>query len=262
MRDSVEFPTKEKVAESPSPLARLRMRRIFAAAALLAVIAVAFWLYRSHRRRVTLSATDTIVLADVKNETSDPVFDDALNTALRSEMEQTPYLNILGSDKVSGTLAQLNLPPATKLSLEVARQICGKTNSKMVISQSIGDAGNGYHLQMQALDCASGAILAREQADIAKRNEVVHELGVAAARLRSKLGEPADSLARFNQPLEKALSSSLEALQADTEGNKLYFAGDAEGALKLYQRAVELDPTSRSPTKRLARLTELSATTI
>jgi tetratricopeptide (TPR) repeat protein len=189
-----------------------------------------------------LSATDTIVLADVKNETGDPVFDDALDTALRYEMEQTPYLNILGADKVSGTLAQLNLPPTTQLTPEVARQICGKTNSKMVISQSIGDAGNGYHLQMRALDCGSGATLAREQADIGKRNEVVHELGVTAARLRAKLGEPADSLARFNQPLEKALSSSLEALQASNQGLKLSLAGDAGGSLKLFQRVVELDP--------------------
>ena len=54
--------------------------------------------------------------------------------------------------------------------------------------------------------------------------------------------EPSDSLARFNQPLEKALSPSLEALQAATQGAKLYLAGDAEGALKLDQRAVELDP--------------------
>ena len=235
-----EFPAREKVTES-SP-SRLRLRKWFAAAALLAVIAAAFWLYWSYRRRVMLSATDTIVLADVKNETSDPVFDDALDTALRYEMEQTPYLNILGMDKVLGTLAQLKLPPTTKLTPEVARQICGKTNSKMVISQSIGDAGNGYHLQMRALDCGSGATLAKEQADIGKRNEVVHELGVTAARLRAKLGEPADSLARFNQPLEKALSASLEALQAATQGDKLYLAGDAEGALKLFQRAVELDP--------------------
>src|SRR6202043_984841 len=100
------------------------------------------WLYWSHHRRVTLSATDTIVLADVKDETSDLVFDDALDLALRYEMEQTPYLNILGSDKVSGTLAQLNLPPATKLTPDVARQICSKTNSRMVISQAIADVGN------------------------------------------------------------------------------------------------------------------------
>jgi len=236
----VEFPTRKKVSKSPSP--RLRLRKWFAAAGLLAVIAAAFWLHSSYRHQVTLSATDTIVLADVKNETSDPAFDDALDTALRYEMEQTPYLNILGIDKVFGTLAQLNLPPTTKLTPDVARQICGKTNSKMVISQSIGDAGNGYLLQMRALDCGSGATLAKEQADIGKRNEVVHELGVTAARLRAKLGEPADSLARFNQPLEKALSSSLQALQAGTQGRSLYLAGDVEGALKLCQRAVEMDP--------------------
>jgi eukaryotic-like serine/threonine-protein kinase len=236
----VEFPNREKITESPSP--RLRLHKWFAAAGLLAVIAAAFWLSWSYSRLVTLSPTDTIVLADVKNETSDPVFDDSLDTALRYEMEQTPYLNILGIDKVSGTLAQLNLPPTTKLTPEVARQICAKTNSKMVISQSIGDAGNGYHLQMRALDCWSGATLAKEHADIGQRNEVVHELGITAARLRAKLGEPADSLARFNQPLEKALSSSLEALQAGTQGLKLSLAGDADGALKLYQRAVELDP--------------------
>jgi eukaryotic-like serine/threonine-protein kinase len=235
-----EVPTEEKVAESSLP--RFRFRGWFSAAGLLAVVVAALWLYSSHHRRVTLSPTDTIVLADVKNETGDPVFDDALDTALRYETGQTPYLNVLGDDKVLGTLAQLNLPPTTKLTPDVARQICRKTNSKVVISQSIGDAGNGYHLQMRALDCGSGATLATEQADIAKRNEVVHELGVTAARLRAKLGEPADSLARFNQPLENALSSSLEALQAATQGLKLSLAGDAEGGLKLYQRAVELDP--------------------
>jgi serine/threonine protein kinase/DNA-binding winged helix-turn-helix (wHTH) protein len=221
---------------------RLRIRRWFWSAALLAVIAAAFWLYWSYRYRVTLSATDTIVLADVNNATSDPVFDDALNASLRRGMGQTPYLNILGLDKVSGTLQQLKLPPATKLTPDVARQVCGKTNSKMVITQSISDAGNGYHLQMRALDCASGATLAREQADIGNRNEVVHELGITAARLRAKLGEPAASLARFNQPLEKALSASLEALQAGSQGLKLSLAGDAEGGLKFYLRAVELDP--------------------
>jgi eukaryotic-like serine/threonine-protein kinase len=236
----VEFPARQRAIKSPPP--RLRSRKWIAAAALLAVIAAAFCLYWNYRRRITLTAADTIVLADVKNETSDPVFDDVLDTALRYEMEQTPYLNVLGIDKVVGTLAELNLPPTTRLTAEIARQVCLRTNSKLVISQSIGDAGNGYHLQMQALDCGSGAILAKEHAAIVKRTEVVHELGVTAAHLRARLGEPADSLAQFNQPLETALSASLEALQASTQGGKLYLTGDAEGALKLDQRAVELDP--------------------
>jgi DNA-binding winged helix-turn-helix (wHTH) protein len=237
---ALEFPTEDKAAKSRPP--RLRLQEWFAAAALMAVIAAGLWWYWGYRRRVTLSATDTIVLAYVKNETSDPVFDDALDTAMRYEMGQTPYLNVLGDDKVLGTLAGLNLPPTTKLTPEIARQVCDKTNSELVISQSIGDAGNGYHLQIRALDCGSGATVANEQVEIVKRGEVVNEFGVIAARLRAKLGEPSDSLARFNQPLEKALSASLEALQAATQGLKFSLAGDAEGGLKLFQRAVELDP--------------------
>ena len=221
---------------------RVRLRRWLAAVALLAVVVGASWSYWGYRHRITLAPTDTIVLADVDNRTGDPVFDDALNTALRYEMEQTPYLNLLGLDKTYATMGQLKLAPTTKITPEIARQICRKTNTRMVISDSIADAGNRYRLEMRALDCGSGATLAEEQENINSRNEVVHELGVTAVRLRSKLREPSDSLARFNQPLEKALSPSLEALQAATQGAKLYLAGDAEGALKLNQRAVELDP--------------------
>jgi tetratricopeptide (TPR) repeat protein len=210
--------------------------------ALLAVGALSVWRYEIYRHRITLAPTDTIVLADVDNRTGDPVFDDALNAALRYEMEQTPYLNVLGLDKAYATMGQLKLAPTTRITPEIARQICGKTNSKMVISDSIADAGNRYHLEMRALDCGSGATLAEERSDISARNQVVHELGATAVRLRRKLGEPAESLARFNQPLEKATSGSVEALQTGAEGARLFLAGKAEGALKLYQQAVELDP--------------------
>jgi len=222
--------------------ARRWTRRALAAGALLTVGALSLWRYEGYRHRITLAPTDTIVLADVDNRTGDPVFDDALNTALRREMEQTPYLNVLGLDKAYATMGQLKLATTTKITPEIARQICTKTNSRMLISDSIADAGNQYRLEMRALDCGSGATLAEEGTDISARNQVVHELGATAVRLRRKLGEPAESLARFNQPLEKATSASLDALQAAAQGARLYLAGNAEGALKLDQQAVELDP--------------------
>src|ERR1700685_1538240 len=221
---------------------RGRWLRLLTAGALLVVGSLCLWRYEVYRHRITLAPTDTIILADVDNRTGDPVFDDALNNALRYEMEQTPYLNLLGLDKTYATMAQLKLPPTTKVTTEVARQLCSKTNSKMVISDSIADAGNRYRLEMRALDCGSGAILAEEGTDISARSQVVHEMGATAARLRRKLGEPAESLARFNQPLEKATSASLEALQTGAEGTRLFLAGDPQAALPLYQRGIELDP--------------------
>jgi DNA-binding winged helix-turn-helix (wHTH) protein len=209
---------------------------------MLAAGALALWRYEVYRDRIILAPTDTIVLADLDNRTGDSVFDDALNNALRYEMDQTPYLNLLGTDKTYATLGQLKLAPTAKITPEIARQICSKTNSRLVIADSIADAGNGYHLEIRALDCGSGATLTEEGAEISARNQVVHELGATAALLRRKLGEPAESLARFNQPLEKATSASLEALQTGAEGTKLFLAGDPQAALPLYQRGIELDP--------------------
>ena len=222
--------------------ARRRIRVSLAAAALLVVLAAGFWFYQDYRARVTLSADDTIVLADIHNQTSDPVFDDALNTALRYGLEQTPYLNILGVDKVLGTLALLKLAPTTKVTPEVARQVCLRTNSKFVIADSIADVGNRYRMELEAIDCQSGKDAARVREEVAERNQIVHVLGEAAAQLRRKLGEPAVSLAKFNQPLEEATSSSLEALQAGTLGYKHHIALDIQGAIPYYQHAIELDP--------------------
>ena len=143
-----------------------------------------------------------------------------LKSALRYGLEQTPYLNLLGSDKIFGALSQLKLPPTTKLTPDIARQVCLRSNSKLVIAGFIADAGVHYRL----------------------RDQVVHALGVAAARLRRNLGEPTASLARFNKPLEEARSSSVEALQVGTLGYKRVIAGDVEGAIPYYKRALELDP--------------------
>src|SRR5713226_5400372 len=164
---------REDLARARKEPGRRRMRRWVSAAALLLFIAIGYWFYWNYRHRVTLSATDTIVLGDINNRTSDPVFDDALNTALRYGMEQTPYLNILGIDKVFGILAQLNLPPTTKLTPDVARQVCLRTNSKLVIAASIADAGIRYRIGLWAMDCQSGKEV-RIRDEAAERNQVVH----------------------------------------------------------------------------------------
>jgi tetratricopeptide (TPR) repeat protein len=201
---------------------------------LLIVAATGGWIYRDYRNKVILSASDTIVLA-VSNQTGDPVFDDALYTALRVGLEETPYLNTLIDNKVRTTLRTLNRSEDAKLTPEIAREVCLQTNSKMVVASSIGDAGNGLRIELKGIDCRSGVTVAQVR-------QVVHLLGVSAAQLRNKLGEPLTSVAKFNKPLEQATSPSLEALQLLTEGYRHHLAGDPQAALPYYQRAIDVDP--------------------
>src|SRR5258708_7371362 len=213
----------ERVRREMHPVRR-RLRRWLAPAALLLVAAAGAWIFRNYRNSATLSVDDTIVVADANNQTSEPVFDDALNTALRVGLEQTPYLNVLARDKVSGTLRLLKLPEDAKLSPEIARQVCQRTNSKMMITSSIADAGNRFRIELNAIACQSGNTIARVRENAASRYEVVHLRGVSAAELRGKRDEPAASVAKFNKPLEEATSPSLEALQLLTEGYRRHHA--------------------------------------
>jgi tetratricopeptide (TPR) repeat protein len=217
------------------------LSRWLGTAALLVVVAASAWLYQRVRGPITLTNQDTIVLADFTNHTSDPVFGDSLNTALRTEMEQTPFLKLLSSDKVRGTLKQTGRSEGAKLTVEVARDVCLETNSKAVVAGSITDVGNGYRVGLKAVGCQSGKTLATAEAEVANRDEIVRMLGVAGSELRRKLGEPKESLQNFSKPLEEATSASPEALQAYTEGVREE-PQRLTAAAPHFKRATELDP--------------------
>ncbi len=110
------------------------------------------------------------------------------------------------------------------------------------MTASIANAGNYYRIALSAMDCHSGKTLAKVQKQTNDRNQIVKTLGLAGHQLRGDLGEPEDSLRRFNTPLEQETSWSLEALQAHSQAWRLRAEKGDTAALPQYKRAVELDP--------------------
>ncbi len=238
----------------------LRKRwKLLATAAVVVAALLAGGLYWRSRKTTRLTEKDTVVLADLTNTTGDAVFDDALNTALTVELQQSPYLNLLGSDKVSRVLKLMNQPVDARLTPPLARQVCQRTNSKAVVDGSIADAGNHYRIELNAVDCQTGKPLAKSEKDASSRNEVVKTLGLAGDELRGQLGEPRASLQAFNKPLDQATSPSLEALQALTMAAQIKRQhGDAATGAAYLMRAVELDPNYAQAYVRLG-ITHLNA---
>ena len=56
--------------------------------------------------------------------------------------------------------------------------------------------------------------MAREQVEAASKEQVLTSLGTATSRLREKLGESLASIQKFDVPLPRATTASLEALHA------------------------------------------------
>jgi serine/threonine protein kinase/tetratricopeptide (TPR) repeat protein len=217
---------------------------LFAAAILLAVIGglgIYARYFRPHSAK-TLTERDTVVLTDFANSTGDSIFDDTLRTALSVSLRQSPFLNVLSDSKVAETLEMMTIPAGTKLTPEMARDLCQRAGGKAYIAGSIGLLGTEYVVGLKAANCQSGDELAQEQTTASSKEKVLDALGAAASKLRGELGESLSTLQEYDVPLAKATTPSLEALKSYTLGMN---AGRKEGdaaALPYDQRAIQLDP--------------------
>jgi tetratricopeptide (TPR) repeat protein len=230
------------VAEIPATGGK-KLGKILIPAAVVAVAAlIAGGLYFRSRPAATLTEKDTIVLADFTNTTGDAIFDDTLKTALYVSLQQSPFLNVLSDSEVTKTLQQMTRPPSTKLTPEVAGELCQRAGSKAYLGGSIGSLGSEYVLGLKAVNCQSGGTLAVEQVTAASKEKVLDALGGAASKLRGQLGESLASVQKFDVPLYEATTPSLEALEAFSLGVRAADEKGSAAALPYDQRAIELDP--------------------
>jgi eukaryotic-like serine/threonine-protein kinase len=227
-----------KSAELPPASKALWKIAVPAGALLVALIGGGLY-YRSTHQTPKLTSKDTIVLADFDNKSGDAVFDDTLRQALTVALNQSPYLNVLGDNKVASTLKLMAKPANTPLTGDVARELCQRTSSKAYIAGSIAALGSEYVLGLKAVNCQSGDVLAQEQGTAPSKEKVLDALGEAAAKLRGQLGESLASVQKYDVSLMEATTSSLEALKAFSMGVK---EQQPMASLAYFQKAIELDP--------------------
>jgi serine/threonine protein kinase/tetratricopeptide (TPR) repeat protein len=221
---------------------RKKTRRVvigFAGVVLAALLAGGLY-HRWHQPK-GLSDKDTVVLADFDNSTGDAVFDDALKTALMVSLNQSPFLNVLPESKVSDTIKLMARPANTHLTPEVARELCMRVGGKAYIAGSIARLGSEYILELKAVNCQSGDVLAQEQVTANGKEKVLDAVGKAASELRGRLGESLASVQKYDAPLAEATTSSLEALKSLSLGRKAN-AQDSAAGLQYFEKAIELDP--------------------
>jgi serine/threonine protein kinase/tetratricopeptide (TPR) repeat protein len=207
-------------------------------AVMLAVIGL-FWRSRVGKR---LSERDTVVLADFDNRTGDPMFDETLSQALSVGLEQSPFLNILSEQKTKETLLLMGRPLGYRVSADTAREICQRTGGGAVLAGSIVSLGSEYVLGVNAINCRTGDLLAQEQAQAPRKEEVLTALNHVVTKLRSRLGESLSSIQKFDTPLEQATTGSLEALKDFSVGLKTHYEKSDAEAIPWFRRATEIDP--------------------
>src|SRR3984885_3652418 len=191
----------------------------------------------------TLANKGTIVLGEIANNTGDPAFNGPLRQVMAGELGKSPYFSVLPDARMNQTLRFMVRPVATKLSVDVASEICERTASAAVVDGSVTSLGSQYVLSLRARNCRTGDILDEEQVPAAKKEDVFAALGQMANRFQKRAG---DSLARLPKdtnvqtdvttPSLEAWRSYKAAMIADINRSK------RTESISLLKRATELDP--------------------
>jgi tetratricopeptide (TPR) repeat protein/predicted Ser/Thr protein kinase len=186
--------------------------------------------------------TTRIVLGEFENKTGDSVFDGILREGLFVQLQESPFLTLVSDQQVQQVLRFMNRPSETRLTPDVAQEICERTDGSAVLEGSIAGLGSQYILSLRARNCRTGDILGQEQAQARHKEEVLTVLTEIAVRIRSRLGESLSNIREHSTPLEKATTSSLEALKAYSAARTAVFARGFAAAIPHLQRAIAIDP--------------------
>jgi serine/threonine protein kinase/tetratricopeptide (TPR) repeat protein len=217
--------------------------RVVAALALLAaVLGGLLLLSRVGRPPLPLQERDAILLAGIRNETGEAVFDETLSQALAVQLSQSPFLNIVSEDPVRETLQLMGRASEDPPTGATAREVCQRLSLRAMVEGSITRLGRLYVVRVEATDCSTGRSLAREQGQAGRTEEVLDAVGSVAVALRTRLGESLRSVRRFDVPIAQATTPSLEALRAYTLGLAQRRKGAEMESIPFFERALALDP--------------------
>ena len=219
-------------------------RSRIAAVVLLVAVAAGATFFR-FRGAQALTERDFVLVTDFVNTAGDPVFDGTLKQALVIQLTQSPFLNVFPDDRVHQALGLMGKPEDARVTSAVGREICEREGIKAMLTGSIAGLGSHYVITLDAVNTRTGGAIASEQVEAESKEKVLTALGQASTRLRAKLGESMGSIQAYDAPIERATTSSLEALKAFSTAEDLRGTKGELEAIPSSRRRSSSTPTSR-----------------
>jgi len=200
-----------------------------------------FWTTLRSPPAIAFAERDWVVLADLQNRTSEPLFDDSLDTALRVGLEQSRHVNLVSQLQIDRALERM-LRQGQPVDRQLATELALREGAKAVILPTVAEVGGVMRVSLEVIDPNSGVTVYSESADGRGADEVLPAMDKAMAGVRRSLGEAMTGIEQTAKPLAQVTSGNLEALKAYSMAVEARLNGRFADAQALLAEAVRLDP--------------------
>lgn len=210
----------------------------------LAVSAAGAWYWLMHGRPVlSFTAQDPILIASFDNQTGDPRFDNALDTALNVSLEQSRHINVYSRLQVDNVLRLMERKLDVRVTPAIGREICQRESIPGLVVPGITRTGSEYLLTAQLIDPSTGAAVRSYSERAHNENQILSALDSIATTIRVDLGESHYDIHQAHRPLPEVTTASLTALKDYADGAALFSGGKPQDAVRLYLAAIGADPS-------------------
>jgi len=185
--------------------------------------------------------TVLVLIADVTNQTGDPLLDGVLDQLLGISLGGAENVTLFERKQAISLINRLDPKAEGKLTEENARLLSRREGINAVVGASVGQDKSGYEVKAWATDPVSGKKLAEAEQTIKTKADILKAADVLSAKLRSGLGViPAGSTEALIK--ETFTTTSLEAMKEYADAQRMIAMGKTEDAIAAYLRAVDHDP--------------------
>jgi tetratricopeptide (TPR) repeat protein/tRNA A-37 threonylcarbamoyl transferase component Bud32 len=226
----------------PPAAVRRRPPRALGAALGLALAAAGlagWWLVGRRAPAPQTPRSQTVLIADFENRTSDPVFDGTLEPAFTLALEGASFIEAYSRASALRIGGRLQ-PGATGLDESLARLVAVREGIGVVTSGAIDRSGEGYRVSLRAVDAVTGRPIVEEAVEARGKDRILAATTRLAARVRSALGDATPESVQLAAG-ETFSAGSLEAAHEYARGQESLAAGRWDEARARYLRAIALD---------------------
>lgn len=182
---------------------------------------------------------ERIILAEFSGE---PDMAEAATMAFRVDLSQSPTVNVADPTFISAVLARMEKGPDTRLDEDVAIEAAVREGIKAVLAGDVARVGGSYVFTARLVAAESGQDLVNVRENAADSTKVLETIDRLSRRIRERMGESLGSI-RASAPLDRATTTSLEALRKYSQALTAIDTGDGDLGQSLLLEAIEIDST-------------------
>jgi len=190
---------------------------------------------------------ERVVLADFSGDSALAV---AATMSLRVQLAESAVVSVAEPALVRKVLERMAVEDGP-VDLARALEVAEREGFKAVVAGSVAGAGGGYILTVRVIETATGNELVNVGESISDAADFLGAVDQLGRKLRERLGESLGSI-RATAPLERATTSSIEALRKFTRATEAFDARDMDQAIALLDEAIALDSSFAMAWRKLA----------